>query len=278
MSNLLQRAIIALTLGPLALFLIYRGGLFYFIPLAAILALATYEYVQLTRKLGWLPSLWLLLASSVLLYGSAQWGNVYTTSVIVTISLLVSMAYALWLYETREDSVALPTWLGMFAGIVLLGWLAGHFFYLRELEMMAWQWTALVFVSTWLVDSSAYVVGKFLAGKIMGRHQLSPRLSPNKTVEGYLGGIVLGTSLTLAAAALLQLPLVLAAAIGLLIAVLSPVGDLGISLLKREAGAKDSGHTFRSHGGALDRVDTLIWSAALAFYVITFYYEYMHMA
>ena len=128
----------------------------------------------------------------------------------------------------------------------------------------------LVFVSTWVADSAAYVVGKFLAGNVLGKHKLSPRLSPNKTIEGYVGGIVLGSALTVLTAYLLQLPLEVALVLGLLISTLGPIGDLGISMLKREAGAKDSGTTFRSHGGALDRIDTLMWTVTIAFYVISF--------
>jgi phosphatidate cytidylyltransferase len=274
MSNLLQRAVIALTLGPLALYLIYLGGLYYFVPLAIILLLATVEYGQLVRRVGWLPSTIILSLSSLLFYASAQWGTTTTTSFLLVASQMAAMAYGLWLYESRQDGLALPSWLSMVAGIVLLGWLASHFFYLRGIETMAWQWTTLAFAGTWLVDSAAYVVGKFLAGNVLGKHRLSPRLSPNKTVEGYAGGIILGTALTVFAAYLLQLPLWVALIVGLLIAVLSPIGDLGISLLKREAGQKDSGRTFGSHGGALDRVDTLIWSISISFYVITLYYRY----
>ena len=122
-----------------------------------------------------------------------------------------------------------------------------------------------------MADSAAYVVGKFLAGNVLGKHHLSPRLSPNKTVEGYVGGIVLGTALTILLAYFLQLPLVEALILGLLISFISPLGDLGISLLKREAGVKDSGTIFGGHGGALDRVDSLIWSVAMAYYVVAFF-------
>ncbi len=270
MSNLLQRAIIALTLGPLALYLMYLGGLYYFVPLVLILILATVEYVQLTRKLGLLPSLWIVASSSLAFYVAAQFADPPITAVVMVVALLISLLYSLWLYETREDGIALPTWMAMTGGVVLLGWLCGHFFRLRGIEPMGWQWTMLVFASTWIADSAAYVVGKFLAGNVLGKHLLSPRLSPNKTVEGYVGGIVIGSALTVFAAYLLQLPLVLALVLGLLIATLGPLGDLGISLLKREAGEKDSGTTFRSHGGALDRIDSLMWTTSIAFYVISF--------
>jgi phosphatidate cytidylyltransferase len=268
MSNFMQRAILALTLGPLALYLTYKGGLFYFIPLALILFLATIEYGQLAQKLGLLPSMWILCASSLAFYVAAQWADPPVTSVIMLVALLLSLLYSLWLYETRKDGIALPTWMIMVGGVVLLGWLTAHFFRLREIEPMGWQWTVLIFVSTWVADSAAYVVGRFLAGNVLGKHHLSPRLSPNKTVEGYGGGIIIGTAASILTAYLLQLPLVVALILGLLISVLGPIGDLGISLLKREAGVKDSGKTFGSHGGALDRIDSLMWTTAIAFYVI----------
>ena len=269
-ANLVQRAVIALTLGPLALYLIYLGGYFYFVPLALILLLATYEFTGLTLRIGWLVSVWLMLPAVAALYAVAQFFDPQFIPVVFAVALLAAMIHALWLYESRSDGLALPTWSATVLGLVLLGWLASHFFLLRRLDTMAWQWTMLMFLSTWFADSAAYVVGRFLAGNVLGKHPLSPRLSPNKTVEGFLGGMVLGSALTVGVAYLLGLPLTLAAGLGLLISSIGPFGDLGISLLKREAGAKDSGRTFGSHGGALDRVDSLIWSVTITFYLVTY--------
>jgi phosphatidate cytidylyltransferase len=151
-------------------------------------------------------------------------------------------------------------------GIILLGWLGSHFFRLRGLDIdQAAAWTALAMLGTWIADSGAYVFGKSL-----GRHKLSPRLSPNKTVEGYLGGIVVGTISTVLLAVLLDLSVTVALALGLLVSVVSPAGDLGVSMLKRSAGVKDSGNLLPGHGGAYDRIDTLVWSVALAYYLILF--------
>jgi phosphatidate cytidylyltransferase len=148
----------------------------------------------------------------------------------------------------------------------LLGWLGSHFFRLRGLDVeQVAAWTALAMLGTWIADSGAYVFGKSL-----GKHKLSPRLSPNKTVEGYVGGIIAGTLFTLLIAALLDLNLVIALVLGLLVSVVSPAGDLGISLLKRSVGVKDSGNLLPGHGGALDRIDSLIWSVAFAYYLILF--------
>ena len=104
----------------------------------------------------------------------------------------------------------------------------------------------------------------------LGRHPLAPRLSPKKTVEGYVGGIVAGTGIALVIAAILGLPFLLAGIAGLAVSVLGVFGDLSISMLKREAGLKDSGRVFPGHGGALDRTDSLIWAIAVVYYLVVF--------
>jgi len=267
----IQRLLVVLVFGPAALFAIYRGGLFYFLPLATILVLATIEYSQIMQRLGWQVSRWLLIPAVLLQLAAGQWPASNYFAPLLIVSLLAVLGYSLWLYERCLSRTAVADWLAMTAGILFLGWIGSHFFRLRGLEHMAWQWTMLAMVGTWVADSAAYVVGRFMAGKVvLGRHQLTPRLSPNKTIEGYVGGIVVGTGVTLALAHLLQLPPGAGLVLGLLITVLSPLGDLGISLLKREAGIKDSGNLFPGHGGALDRLDSLIWSVTMAYYLALF--------
>jgi phosphatidate cytidylyltransferase len=95
-------------------------------------------------------------------------------------------------------------------------------------------------------------------------------LSPGKTVEGYAAGVIFGTLATLGLAYALDLSLTVALLLGLLISIVSPGGDLVISLLKREAGVKDSGRMLPGHGGALDRMDSLLWSVTMSYYVISF--------
>lgn len=266
-----QRALIALTLGPLALYLVYLGGWFYFLPIAAILLLATYEFGQMMRHMGLHVSLWLLIPAVLAQLLQGQWPQLHLVGPAIIVSLLAILAYVLWLYERRLSDTAPMDWMAMLGGVVLLGWIGSHFLRLRGVETNPWQWTILALVSTWAADSGAYLVGKFMAGKVLGRHQLSPRLSPNKTVEGYVGGIVLGTIITLIFAYFLHLPFLTAVVLGLLASIVSPLGDLGISLLKREAKIKDSGNIFGVHGGALDRIDSVLWSVTMAYYLVVLF-------
>jgi phosphatidate cytidylyltransferase len=265
-----ERFLVTVILGPLGLFLVYLGGWFYFLPIAAILMLAAYEYSKLTQKLNWRVPTWQLLpivlalwlATIPKLVGLDLDTAVYIPHLLL-IGLLATLIYALWLYEKRPQEKALGSWMAMVAGIMLLGWLGSHFFRLRALDDMAVQWTALTLLASWSADGAA-----FLVGKSIGRHKLSPRLSPKKTVEGYIGGIVFGTLITAIVASILEMALIPVIILSLVISIATPAGDLGISLLKREAEVKDSGQFLPGHGGALDRVDTILWSVTIAFYLI----------
>ena len=262
-----QRALVFLTAGPLMVYLIYLGGLFYVIPVTAVLLLATYEYAKIIQKLGWQMPLWLLLpaVSGQLLVG--YWSQSDLFGPVLVISLLATIAYVLWLYERHLSETAVADWFALMAGIFILGWLGSHFL---RLTQFGWQWIMLAMVSAMIADTGAYIVGKFMAGRLLGRHPLSPRLSPNKTVEGFIGGILIGTGVTVALANPFQIPLWAAFLLGLLSSIISPLGDLAISLLKREADVKDSGALFPGHGGALDRIDTLLWSVTMAYYLAAF--------
>ncbi|GHH51720.1 phosphatidate cytidylyltransferase [[Pseudomonas] boreopolis] len=123
-----------------------------------------------------------------------------------------------------------------------------------SLQDHLWLLTALAMV--WAADSGAY-----FAGRHFGRHKLAPRISPNKTVEGLVGGLVAGLLVAAAFGLLAGLPvaglpkLLLVAGVAVLASVL---GDLFESLLKRHAGAKDSGNVIPGHGGVLDRIDGVL--------------------
>lgn len=272
---LIRRALVVFTLGPLTLFLIYMGGWFYFLPFAALLSIATFEYCQLLSKMGWRTPMWLVLPVALVLWIAPEdvqrmlfdqtIFEADLISPVVLLGLLSAMIFALWLFENRQDGNAPASWMATIGGMLLLGWLGSYFFRLRGIDESAIEWTALAMLGTWIADSGAYVFGKSL-----GRHKLAPRLSPNKTVEGFVGGIVAGTISTVIIAYFMDLPLSIALILGLLVSAVSPAGDLGVSMLKRTVGVKDSGHLLPGHGGALDRIDSLIWSMALAYFLVQF--------
>ena len=137
---------------------------------------------------------------------------------------------------------------------------------LRDLGPDGLTWLFLVLVVTWLGDSGAY-----FSGRALGKTKLAPLTSPNKTWEGAVGGALAA----MAGAALMQqlylpqLPLVHALILGLLIDVAGVTGDLVESNLKRATGVKDSGSLMPGHGGALDRVDSLLFAGPVAWLYLT---------
>ncbi|NLF63502.1 MAG: phosphatidate cytidylyltransferase, partial [Chloroflexi bacterium] len=127
-----QRAITTFTIGPLALLLIYLGGLFYFIPLFLILSLATYEYATLLKAVRIRVPLWLLMPSVWLQLLAGYWPDRGLTAPFMIVSLLAVIIYALWSYEQMRTDSSVAEWLATMAGILLLGWVGSHFFRLRQ--------------------------------------------------------------------------------------------------------------------------------------------------
>jgi phosphatidate cytidylyltransferase len=265
-----ERLLVTIVLGPIGLYLVFLGGLYYFIPVALILTMAVVEYSRLTQKLNWRVPVWLLLPIVAVLWLltvpeliDPELNSTENIPRLLVVGLMATLVFALWLYEKQPDENAFGSWMALVAGVMLLGWLGTHFFRLRALDEMAAQWTALALMASWSADGAA-----FLVGKSIGRHKLSPRLSPKKTVEGYIGGIVFGTLFTAITGTILGMNTISVIILSGVISIVTPAGDLAISLLKREADVKDSGQFLPGHGGALDRIDTIIWSVTIAFYLI----------
>ena len=121
----------------------------------------------------------------------------------------------------------------------------------------------IAFLGTWASDTFAYLVGSKI-----GRTKLAPLISPGKTREGAVGGLI-GTIVTVAVfGSLFQLPLHHLLALGLLVGIVAPLGDLVQSVIKRYVGVKDSGNFFPGHGGVLDRFDSILFAVPAVYYYI----------
>jgi phosphatidate cytidylyltransferase len=189
---------------------------------------------------------------------------------VLSLLVLAAMTWHLVDYERGRDPAATDFTVTT-AGILYLGWLGAYLIELRNLENGLW-WLLIVLPAVWVADSMAYFIGKGF-----GKHPLSPRLSPKKTWEGFWGGAVFGT-LAGAGLALLWQSLGLLAVtwwqgtlLGFVLAVLTVLGDLGESMLKRQAGLKDSSNIIPGHGGVLDRIDSWLWAGVLGYFFITLF-------
>ncbi len=264
-----QRVKAALVFVPLVLILIYIGGWLFNLFILAILLIAAYEYVRLFDQMGFRPTLAVVMTGMTLCIIQRWALNDTYLGPLLTILILLTAIAALINYERGGNDAAVSFSLNL-TGILYLGWVGGAFIPLRALpDGRGWLLTALPAV--WLADSGAYFIGKWL-----GVRKLSPRLSPNKTWAGLMGGVIsgtiFGTLLVLLWRSIGFLPgttrLWEGALMGFVLSLLTPVGDLLISLFKRTAGVKDTGDLIPGHGGILDRIDTWIWAALLGYYLV----------
>ena len=177
-----------------------------------------------------------------------------------TLALFVLLSLSFALYDRCDR----PTerWAMNLASSIYIGFLLSNFVTLRGIPA-GMYWVITAFAITWMYDGLAYFVGRAL-----GRHKLWPRISPKKTWEGLIGGTVAGiiTAVVLGYV-LLGLSPWAGLALGVLATAVAPFGDLSVSLFKRVANAKDTGHLIPGHGGALDRLDSLLFT----FTVVTYF-------
>jgi phosphatidate cytidylyltransferase len=264
-----QRVLVAAILLPIGLLAIYLGGIAFAMLVALLLGLAGWEYAQLFHSGGYQPSGLLIVAGVLLLLVGRWYDDFQSAPWIITLIVLAGMTYHLVAYE-RGRSQSATDFAITLSGALYIGWLGAYLLSLRSLPEGFW-WVLLVLPAIWIADSSAYFIGRAI-----GQRKLSPRLSPKKTWEGYLGGVVvgpLGTAIlawlwaTISGPGTMITPLD-GAILGLVLAVLAPLGDLGESMIKRQFGIKDSGKILPGHGGAFDRIDSWLWAAAIGYYVI----------
>lgn len=264
-----SRVLVVIILLPIGIFLIYLGGAAFSLFVTLILALAAWEYTRLFKMTGQQPSGLLVVGGVVLFALGRAWDGFPSAPVLLSLVILAAMSYHLVAYERGREQAATDFGVTL-AGAIYIGWLGAYLISLRDLPEGIW-WLLLVLPSVWLADSGAYFVGR-----AFGRHRLSPRLSPKKTWEGYLAGILIGIPGT---AGLVYLWDIWAgpdftitpsqgALLGFLLSALPTLGDLGESLIKRQAGMKDSGTLLPGHGGVFDRVDSWLWGALIGYYFI----------
>lgn len=203
-----------------------------------------------SHERGWLPllmGLTLFLPVSVALSQSLLPGRLNElTGTIFAALYLVLPAFAFVSIRTTPGTVS-AGWFARWADAWSPGW-AGH------PRGLGWFLTALLV--TWLSDTGAYLVGRSL-----GKHALAPHISPRKTIEGAVGGLAAAaiTAAVCVSAFGLGLNPMIAALLGIVLALLGIAGDLTESLIKRQAGVKDSGNLIPGHGGMLDRIDALVF-------------------
>jgi phosphatidate cytidylyltransferase len=263
-----ERTVVVVILLPTAFAIIAAGGWVFAAGVALVLGMAAAEYAALFRAHGLAPSTPLLVAGVAALTLGRQADGFGSGPAILAMAGLALMTWHLIDYERGAGRSGTDFAVGL-GGVTYLGWVGAYLVSLRSLPDGVW-WLLTALLAVWIGDSAAYFIGRAI-----GRRRLAPRLSPKKTWEGYLAGIAGAAAAGAGFAALWTVAapeggvsawrgLILGAVMG----ILTPLGDLGISMIKREVQIKDSGTILPGHGGALDRLDSWLWAGVLGFYLV----------
>lgn len=267
---LANRLKVVIILIPIGVGVVALGGWAYTGLVTLMLAVAAWEYWRMFTRGGVMPFAWILIPGVALLAVTrAVWSFDYSDLLLSGFALAAMTAHTV-LSEKGYKNPA-TDFGATVGGLIYLGFLGSYLISLRNLPGGMW-WVLLAIPAIGIGDS-----GAFFIGRKFGRLPLAPQVSPQKTVEGYFGGLVfsiLGGWL-LALLWSLRYPemapwhgLVLGAILG----VLTPLGDLGESMLKRQFGVKDTSGLFPGHGGMMDRMDSWIWGGVISYYVITLFF------
>lgn len=179
----------------------------------------------------------------------------------LVLALAVISAFVIFLfhYQPRATIGDISTTI---LGIIYLGWLPSFLVLIRFLPHGR-EWTLWVLLTIAMTDIAAYFWGRFF-----GRTPFFPAISPKKTVEGAVGGLLSAVLFAVGVGQLLGVAWHHGAALGLILGLGAQVGDLAESLLKRDAGKKDSGEAIPGHGGVLDRIDSYLITGVLAYHYL----------
>lgn len=249
----------AIILIPIALIATYLGGVWFLTLVALVALIAGYEYFRLLRQGGYDP-VWILgLLAIVGFYLEPFWPQHQVRRGTLALFCLLALAYQVF-RGNRPKS--LSSWGLTVAGTVYIGWSSQHFVTLRALEKGLY-WIILVFGITWICDSAAYFIGK-----ARGEHPFFAKISPHKTVEGAISGVVFGLAASLIIGLFIPIPWFHALGLGLVGSLGSTFGDLSESVVKRQVDVKDSSNLIPGHGGMLDRIDSLLFNVVLIYYYV----------
>ena len=275
MSELARRIIFAVIAAPASVAVVYFGDWALAIVLSMLAATGAWELMRMARETGAFPlePAGIAIAALVPIAVHGQRLGIYTFSLTAVVTgCLVLLASSVWLRGPSGrplSSVAITAFAILYAGLIAYAYPLRYHPY----AVGAGAGTALVFLPiflTWATDIGAYAFGR-----AFGKTKLMPTVSPGKTVAGAVGGLGLAVIICLLYVRLILMPfaqlgLTIQGAVlfGIIVSLAAQTGDLAESLLKREAGVKDSSRIIPGHGGILDRFDSLLFVLPIAYLLL----------
>jgi len=271
-----KRVFSALVGLPILGFLVWYGGLTFLIFCTGVIIVSLFEFYDMLHSKGIRTLRITGVIFAIVLCLCAYWGKTEYMNASLTFILILFLSLQLLAREPRASVANLSNTL---LGLLYIGWLFSYLIVLRKLPMGKECLFALLLI-TWIGDSGAYIVGTK-----WGRHKLIPRISPKKSIEGAGGGLVSSLLAALLTRWLFITPLASRwfnpldlsithyVVLGLLLGTVGQVGDLAESLLKRDAKVKDSSRIIPGHGGFLDVIDSLLFTAPVMYYYTIYVIE-----
>lgn len=261
------RMLTGFIMGTIVMSCIMFNGLALLGLLIFMLAVGTKEYVKILNHKGFYPSLKVMYLIEAILTVVVYFNRVDLVAITLTICAMCSLMWVLFVGRQPYIANVATTLFGM----VYCGWFPLHLIFLRNLSCEKYDnglgFVVMMFTAILLTD-----VGCYYVGSKWGKHKLAPVVSPNKTIEGSIGGIfaaIIGASLVglyIDKLLNISIPWYITVTIGLISTVFAQIGDLCESLIKRDAGVKDSGTSLPGHGGFLDRTDSFILTIPIMYY------------
>jgi phosphatidate cytidylyltransferase len=257
MSPFVSRVVVVALLLPLILLAIWAGGWWVFGLAALAGVLGLHEFYGMTRALR--PVVLAGYAGTLAALVGAEWGPEWALA-----GFLSTFGFA---FVFKGLAGVQPTTLSIAATVLGGAWIGlglAHMILIREIPEHGTLAAFTVLLAVFASDTAAYV-----AGRLIGRHKLAPRTSPGKTWEGLAAGAI--AAVLVPFFALYEegfLDVTQSLVLGGAIAVAAPMGDLFESALKRDAGLKDTGRLLLGHGGMLDRLDALLFTAVASYYLL----------
>jgi len=273
-ASVRQRWLTAVVAMPIVLTMVWFGGWVAWAFALLVVVLGTVELYNMLLHGGFHPLIWVSFGLSVLFLVAAMLPEQRLLILEASLGGALLISFPLLFFREKLDG-AMVDWALTLAISIYLGWSMSFFLLLRGyntgvilpsdgswvfLPRGAW-WVVFVLLGVWGFDAAA-----FFTGRQFGRHKLAPRISPAKTWEGAIGGLVLAIiAALLLTVKPLGVPWFLAILLGILLSVAAVLGDLAESLIKRQTQVKDSGQIMPGHGGMLDRLDSLIFAVIVVY-------------
>jgi CDP-diglyceride synthetase len=258
MSETTSRVVVAIPWVVFAIAIVAVGGTVFMLAMIMFGIIGLREFFRMAASIRpiLLPG-YLTVAGMVI---AAHYGSSF--QILLVFAALFPAAF-LFAAVRRSHELITASIAFTVLGVAWMGLGFSHAVLLRDLPTHGGALLIDVLVATFLGDTAAYG-----AGRLFGSRKITPRISPNKTLEGLIGGFI-GATLGFWFAGLYQdwLPGIDALLMGMAIGVIAPVGDLFASLIKRDLGVKDTGRLFGPHGGLIDRLDAVLFTVVIGYYL-----------